>query len=75
MELKQKLSFGLMRLPLKNKLIQTESDIGSLTAQIDNMLLHSSYNPEREANTAAQELTATNKETVIIMGAGLGWQI
>ena len=48
---------------------------GSLTAQIDNMLLHSSYNPEREANTAAQELTAKNKETVIFMGAGLGWQI
>ena len=48
---------------------------GSLTAQIDNMLLHSSYNPEREGQTAAQQLAAKGKETVIFMGAGLGWQI
>ena len=47
---------------------------GSYTAQIDNMLLHSSYNPEREAQTAAEQLAAKNKETVIFMGAGLGWQ-
>ena len=31
---------------------------GSYTAQIDNMLLHSSYNPEREAQTAAEQLAA-----------------
>ena len=48
---------------------------GSLTAQIDNMLLHSSYNPEREAMSTAAQLAAKNKETVIFMGAGLGWQI
>ena len=47
---------------------------GSLTAQINNMLLHSSYNPEREGQTAAEQLAAKNKETVIFMGAGLGWQ-
>ncbi len=47
---------------------------GSLTAQIENMLLHSSYNPEREAVSAAGQLAAKNKETVIFMGAGLGWQ-
>ena len=47
---------------------------GSLTAQIGNMLLHSSYNPEREAMSTAQELVSKNKETVIFMGAGLGWQ-
>ena len=47
---------------------------GSLTAQIDHMLLHSSYNPEREAQSAAAQLTAKQKETVIFMGAGLGWQ-
>ena len=48
---------------------------GSLTAQIDNMLLHSSYNPEREGQTAAEQLVSKNKETVIFMGAGLGWQL
>ena len=48
---------------------------GSLTAQIDNMLLHSSYNPEREATSTAGQLTAKNKETIIFMGAGLGWHI
>ena len=48
---------------------------GSLTAQIDNMLLHSSYNPEREAMSTATQLAAKNKETVIFMGAGLGWQV
>ena len=47
---------------------------GSLTAQINNMLLHSSYNPEREGQTAAEQLISKNKETVIFMGAGLGWQ-
>ena len=47
---------------------------GSVTAQIDNMLLHSSYNPEREAMSTAQELISKNKETVIFMGVGLGWQ-
>ncbi|MBP5602486.1 MAG: motility associated factor glycosyltransferase family protein [Treponema sp.] len=47
---------------------------GSLTAQIDNMLLHSSYNPEREAMSTASQLASKNKETVIFMGAGLGWQ-
>ena len=47
---------------------------GSYTAQIGNMLLHSSYNPEREAMNTAQELVSKNKETVIFMGAGLGWQ-
>ncbi len=47
---------------------------GSLTAQIDNMLLHSSYNPEREAMSTAAQLAAKEKETVIFMGAGLGWQ-
>ena len=47
---------------------------GSPTARIDNMLLHSSYNPEREAQTAAEQLASKNKETVIFMGAGLGWQ-
>ena len=46
----------------------------SLTAQIGNMLLHSSYNPEREAISTAQQLASKNKETVIFMGAGLGWQ-
>ena len=48
---------------------------GSLTARIDNMLLHSSYNPEREAQTTAEQLASKNKETVIFMGAGLGWQL
>ena len=48
---------------------------GSLTAQINNMLLHSSYNPEREAESTATQLAAKNKETVIFMGAGLGWQL
>ena len=47
---------------------------GSSTAQISNMLLHSSYNPEREAQTAAEQLASKGKETVIFMGAGLGWQ-
>ena len=48
---------------------------GSLTAQINtNMLLHSSYNPEREGMSTAQQLAAKNKECVIFMGAGLGWQ-
>ncbi len=48
---------------------------GSLTAQINtNMLLHSSYNPEREGMTTAQTLAGKNKEIVIFMGAGLGWQ-
>ena len=47
---------------------------GSPTAQIDHMLLHSSYNPEREAQTTAAQLAAKAKETVIFMGAGLGWQ-
>ena len=47
---------------------------GSLTAQIDNMLLHSSYNPEREAISTASQLESKNKECVIFMGAGLGWQ-
>ncbi len=48
---------------------------GSLTAQINNMLLHSSYNPEREAMSTASQLAAKNKECIIFMGAGLGWQI
>ena len=52
----------------------TPAKNGSLTAQIGNMLLHSSYNPEREALGTAQELVSKNKETVIFMGAGLGWQ-
>ncbi len=47
---------------------------GSPTAQIEHMLLHSSYNPEREAQSAAEQLAAKEKETVIFMGAGLGWQ-
>ena len=47
---------------------------GSLTAQIDNMLLHSSYNPQREAQSTARELAAKNKESLIFLGAGLGWQ-
>ena len=47
---------------------------GSPTAQINHMLLHSSYNPQREAQTTAQQLVTKNKETVIFMGAGLGWQ-
>lgn len=47
---------------------------GSPTAQIDHMLLHSSYNPQREAQSAAEQLAAKGKETVIFMGAGLGWQ-
>ena len=48
---------------------------GSLTAQINvNMLLHSSYNPEREGMSTAEQLACKNKETVIFMGAGLGWQ-
>ena len=48
---------------------------GSLTAQINtNMLLHSSYNPEREGMSTAQQLAGKNKECVIFMGAGLGWQ-
>ncbi len=47
---------------------------GSLTAQIDNMLLHSSYNPEREAMSTASQLLSKNKECLIFMGAGLGWQ-
>ena len=55
------------------KIIQAKN--GSPTAQINNMLLHSSYNPEREAQTAAQQIISKNKETVIFMGAGLGWQI
>ena len=48
---------------------------GSLTAKVNNMLLHSSYNPEREAMSTARQLSSKNKETVIFMGAGLGWQI
>ena len=48
---------------------------GSVTAQIDNMLLHSSYNPEREAMCTAAQLASKEKETVIFMGAGLGWQL
>lgn len=38
MELKQKLSFGLMRLPLKNKLIQTGVDHEAFTAMADAFL-------------------------------------
>ena len=38
MELKQKLSFGLMRLPLKNKLIQTAVDHEAFTALADAFL-------------------------------------
>ncbi len=53
----------------------TPAKNGSLTARIDNMLLHSSYNPEREAQTTAEQLASKNKETVIFMGAGLGWQL
>ena len=48
---------------------------GNITAQIDKMLLHSSYNPEHEGQTTAEQLASKNKETVIFMGAGLGWQI
>ncbi len=48
---------------------------GNVTAQINtNMLLHSSYNPEREGMSTAEQLAAKNKETVIFMGVGLGWQ-
>ena len=47
---------------------------GSLTARLGNMFLHSSYNPEREGQTTAQQLADKNKETLIFMGAGLGWQ-
>ncbi len=38
MELKQKLSFGLMRLPLKNKLIQTGVDHAAFTEMADTFL-------------------------------------
>ena len=48
---------------------------GSVTAQVNNMLLHSSYNPQREAMSTASQLASKNKETVIFMGAGLGWHI
>ena len=47
---------------------------GSLTARLGNMFLHSSYNPEREGQTTARQLADKNKETLIFMGAGLGWQ-
>jgi len=55
------------------KLFQAKN--GSLTAEENGVRLHSSYNPQKEADSAAEQLAEKNKSTLIFMGFGLGYQV
>lgn len=48
---------------------------GWITAQENNINLHSSYNPQREAQQAANQILQKNNSSVIFIGFGLGYQV
>lgn len=47
----------------------------SLTVEENNLKLHSSYNPEREALQSINQPEIQNKNTVVFLGFGLGYQV
>ena len=46
---------------------------GSLTAKRKNLLLHSKYNPEKEADSLVNSFDPEKKDTAIFLGFGLGY--
>lgn len=46
---------------------------GSLTAKRKNLLLHSKYNPEKEAGSLVNSFDSEKKDTAIFLGFGLGY--
>ena len=46
---------------------------GSLTAKRKNLLLHSKYNPEKEADNLVNRFDSEKKDTAIFLGFGLGY--
>ncbi len=46
---------------------------GSPTAKENGLLLHSKYNPEKEAESLASSFDANSKETAVFLGFGLGY--
>lgn len=48
---------------------------GAITAGENGIRLHSSYNPEREAQQAVVNIEAKEKSGVVFYGFGLGWHV
>ncbi|MDO5774487.1 MAG: DUF115 domain-containing protein [Spirochaetales bacterium] len=46
---------------------------GSVTAKRKNLLLHSKYNPEKEADSLINSFDSEKKDTAIFLGFGLGY--
>lgn len=53
----------------------TESKSGAVTAEEGGVRLHSGYNPQREAQQTASQIIEANKQNVVFLGLGLGYQV
>jgi hypothetical protein len=54
------------------EIIIEETKNGSVTATENGLLLHSKYNPQREAQTLISTFDSSKKEVAIFLGFGLG---
>ena len=61
------------QLPLPQEITFQQAKNGSWTALYDGTLLHSSYNPEREAEKLISAATGKEFSAGVFMGAGLGY--
>lgn len=57
------------------KIITEETKNGSITATENGLLLHSKYNPQREAQTLISSFDSSTKEAGIFLGFGLGYAL
>lgn len=54
-------------------LILEEAKNGSMTAKSGSLMLHSKYNPEREADTLVESFDSSKHENAVFLGFGLGY--
>ena len=57
------------------EIIIEETKNGSVTATENGLLLHSKYNPQREAQTLISTFDSSKKEAAIFLGFGLGYAL
>ena len=53
----------------------TQAKNGSYTASEENLRLHSTYNPDREAEQGVNGIISSKKNTIVFMGFGLGYHV
>jgi len=75
LELYKILENSLGNLPSDIEIIPTKADSSKKTAKYNNQLLHSAYNPEREAEKLLQGELAKNPkvDVIVFFGFGLGY--